>query len=164
MDRGAWWVMVHGIAKSWIRLSTYVTRDACIHEADLATKSKVRINKASSLNFLFFFLWKKRWKEATSDSTEVIIKPSPVGHHMLEGELVLWSLSVHTQGEKQREGKEQPYWQLLLGRINNGQSLAWSEGSDSNSTRWGAFLKKLEEAGLELVHAGNGRRSKNKSK
>ena len=85
MDRGAWWVMVHGIAKSWIRLSTYVTRDACIHEADLATKSKVRINKASSLNFLFFFLWKKRWKEATSDSTEVIIKPSPVGHHMLEG-------------------------------------------------------------------------------
>ena len=94
MDRGAWWVMVHGIAKSWIRLSTYVTRDACIHEADLATKSKVRINKASSLNFLFFFLWKKRWKEATSDSTEVIIKPSPVGHHMLEGELAhLLSLS-----------------------------------------------------------------------
>ena len=84
MDRGAWQVTVHGIAKSWTRLSTYVTQDACIHEADLATKSKVRINKASSLNLLFFFLWKKRWKEATSDSTEVIIKPSPVGHHMLE--------------------------------------------------------------------------------
>ena len=77
---------------------------------------------------------------------------------------VLLGLSVHTQGVKQRKGKEQSYWQLLLGSINNGQSLAWSAGSDSNSTRWGAFLKKLEEAGLELVHAGNGRKSKNKSK
>lgn len=127
---------------------------------DCATKN--RINKASRLNFILFFLSRKRWKEATSDSTEVIIKLDLLGHHMWWK--VLLGLSVHTSRVKQRKGKRQAYWQLLLGSINNGQSLAWSRGSDSNSTRWGAFLKKLEEAGLELVHAGNGRRSKNKSK
>lgn len=103
-----------------------------------------------------------KWKEATSESTEVIIKLDLVGHHIWGK--VLLGLSIYTQGVKQRKRKKQAYWQLSLGSINNGQSLAQSEGSDSNSTQWGAFLKKLQEAGLELVHAGNGRRSKNKSK
>lgn len=108
--------------------------------------------------FFHFFLSRKRWKGATSESTEVIIKPDLLGHHMWGK--VLLGLRIHPQGVKQRKGKKQSYWQLSLGSINNGQSLAWSTGSDSNSTQWGAFLKKLEEAGLELVHAGNGRRSK----
>lgn len=118
--------------------------------------------KASRHYFILFFLSEKGWKEATSDSTQVIIKLDLLGHHMWWK--VLLGLSIHTQGVKQRKGKKQSRWQLSLASINNGQSLAWSGGSDSNSTRWGAFLKKLEEAGLELVHAGNGRRSKNKSK
>lgn len=114
--------------------------------------------KASRHYFILFFLSEKGWKEATSDSTQVIIKLDLLGHHMWWK--VLLGLSIHTQGVKQRKGKKQSRWQLSLASINNGQSLAWSGGSDSNSTRWGAFLKKLEEAGLELVHAGNGRRSK----
>ena len=28
MDRGAWWATVHGVAKSWTRLSTHIAKDS----------------------------------------------------------------------------------------------------------------------------------------
>lgn len=80
-------------------------------------RTAVSTNLPDSI-FFHFFLSRKRWKGATLESTEVIIKPDLLGHHMWRK--VLLGLRIHTQGVKQRKGKKQPYWQLSLGSVNNG--------------------------------------------
>ena len=42
MDRGAWWAAVHGVAKSWTRLSDFtLTFHFCALEKEIATHSSV---------------------------------------------------------------------------------------------------------------------------
>ena len=42
MDRGAWWAAVHGVAKSWTRLSDFTfTFHFCALEKEMATNSSV---------------------------------------------------------------------------------------------------------------------------
>ena len=46
MDGGAWWAAVHGVAKSWIRLS------------DGVAKSRIRLS-----DFTFTFMhWRRKWQ------------------------------------------------------------------------------------------------------
>ena len=41
MDRGTWWAVVHGIAKSWTRLSDFTSLHTYISEKAMATHSSI---------------------------------------------------------------------------------------------------------------------------
>lgn len=51
-------------------------------QAEAAQVPMSRVNKTSRLDFIWCFPLEKEMEKATSDSTEVIIKPDPLGHHM----------------------------------------------------------------------------------
>ena len=57
MDRGAWWATVHGVAKSWTRVSDYTTNkhhDPMVSQNSWVWRNEVAIYKpqnTSNLNF-----------------------------------------------------------------------------------------------------------------
>ena len=68
MDRGAWWVAVHGVAKSWTRLSDF-TFTFYFHalEKEMATHSSVLARESQGRGSL---VGCRLWGRTESDKTE----------------------------------------------------------------------------------------------
>ena len=69
MDGGAWWAAVHGVAKSWIRLSNFTfTFHFHALEKEMATHSSVLAWRISGTGELVVCCL---WGHTESDTTEV---------------------------------------------------------------------------------------------
>ena len=69
MDRGAWWAAVHGVAKSWTRLSDFTfTFHFPALEKEMATHSSVLAGKSQGRGSL---VGCRLWGHTESDTTEV---------------------------------------------------------------------------------------------
>ena len=81
-DRGAWWATVHGVTKSWTRLSNWTTANSLSHpdKTKSATDSNLIIcEMALSQNCLadlrkMYLLWQKR--ENYSKITDIVVQDS----------------------------------------------------------------------------------------
>ena len=51
MDRGAWWTTVHGVAKSWTRLSGFIfTFFTCLHPVFSSTEGALELRPVHKLS------------------------------------------------------------------------------------------------------------------